>query len=162
MGTWKNSRGVDIDKLIENGKKTQFRGETAAKAQKESTKAYKQNLNLQRIAQKILTATPGASESLKKQLQDSLGIDPNDAELLTTASLIYVKMVQRAMQEGDLATVKTVFEMAGQLTDAKGIADKQRLEIEKERLKLDKERSVEGTSADEPVTIVIRRPEDGD
>ena len=153
---------ADIDKLIENGKETRFCGEVAANAQKKSVKARQQGLNLQRIAQKILTATPGASESLKKQLQDSLGIDPNDAELLTTASLIYVKMVQRAMQEGDLATVKTVFEMAGQLTDARGIADKQRLEIEKERLKLDKERSVEGASTDEPVTIVIRRQEDGD
>lgn len=162
MGTRKNSRGADIDKLVENGKKTRFSGDTAVEAGKKSAKARENNLNLQRIAQKILTAKPGASESLKKQLQDSLGIDPNDAELLTTASLIYVKMVQRAMQEGDLATVKTVFEMAGQLTDAKGIADKQRLEIEKERLNLDKERSVEGTSTDEPVTIVIRRPEDGD
>lgn len=161
MGTRKNSRGVDIDKLIEKGKDTQFRGEMAAKAQEKSVKSRQQGLNLQRIAQKILTATPGASESLKKQLQDSLGIDPNDAELLTTASLIYVKMVQRAMQEGDLATVKTVFEMAGQLTDAKGIADKQRLEIEKERLKLEKEQAAESGSTDEPVTIVIRR-EDGD
>ena len=147
---------ADIDKLIENGKSTRFNGDSAAKAGRKSAQARQNNLNLQRIAQKILTAKPAAADNLKDQLKDTLGIDTEDAEMLTTASLMFVKLVQRAMNDGDLATIKAAFEMAGQLSDAKGIADKARLDLERERLELDKAQASQSTGEEMP-TIIIRR-----
>lgn len=160
MSVRKNSKGADIDKLIKDGKKTRFNGETAAKAGRKSQEVQKRNLCVKSIAEKILNATSKTAEQLKDQIA-GLGIDTQDAEMMTNASLILIKLMQQA-SNGDQNAIKMLFEMAGQTVDAKTALDRQRLELERERLQLERERAALAESTEESTTIVIRRKRDGD
>lgn len=152
-----DSSKLNNPNIANDGRATRFGNGIVDPAQcgRNAAKKRSQNLKVKSILTKMLTATPQMSEKLKKQLHDQMGIDLEDAEMLTTAAMISVKLIQQALA-GDKEAIRMVFEMAGQSVDARTMTDRERLKIERERLKIEKECSAI-PDGDELPHIVIER-----
>lgn len=127
--------------IAEDGKATRFeRGsERAKEAASNAAKKRVQNLNLQKLASKMVNAEPRMSLETKRQLKEKLGLDTEDPEMLTTGAVLLVQILQKAMN-GDMDAILRFMEMAGQKVDSRSQNEAERLKIERERLKVERER----------------------
>lgn len=112
------------------------------------------NVNLQKTMSKILGAQPRLTERMIERMEEQ-GLNLGDDELTNTAALIGLVLTNKALA-GDLDAAKMVFEMAGQVVDARTATERERLKLERQRLRLMERDHV--ITGDMPV-LIDTRPE---
>lgn len=127
--------------IAEFGKNTQFKSdeERTKNSARKAAKKRVANLNIQKLASKIASASPKMSDQMTAQLINQLGFDVDDSELFTNGAILIVKLLHAGMN-GNLSAIQQFFELTGQKPDSRSQNDLARIEIERERLKLERDR----------------------
>lgn len=150
-------------RICEYSSKTRFKkgDPRTIEAAKKGARKRQENEALRIVVSKILYSKPKMSESMLEKLKEQMGVDIQDENMLTNASVLLFCLLQNAIS-GDMAAIRQLFEMSGEPTDSRGFVDRERLALERERLELERERlrllREKGVvSENEVPTIIIRR-----